>query len=73
MGLTNNSCNNFGRINLNMFESKKFEVLPNLPDKSETTKRSFLNPSAGVYHFGKIYIMDSEYKLWRFSIFVLKI
>lgn len=59
-GLTNDSCNNFGRLNLNRIESKEFEMLPNLPDKGENMKRSFLNPSAGVYHFGKIYIMDSE-------------
>lgn len=69
-GSKNDSYNMFGRININRIESKEFEMLPNLPDKAENSKRSFYNPSAGVYHFGKIYLMDSECKLWRFSVSV---
>lgn len=72
-GSKSDSYNIFGRMNMDRIGSKEFEILPSLPDKAENSKRSFSNPSAGVYHFGKIYVMDSECKLWRFSTSVLKL
>lgn len=71
-GSKDDSNNCFGRININRIESKEFEMLPSLPDRAENSKRSFCSPSAGVYHLGKIYVMDSDCKIWRFSISVQK-
>lgn len=72
VGTKSDSKNNFGRINIEKIESKTFEELPSLPDRAKDSKRSFSFPSAGVYHFGNVYLIDSDYKLWRFTVSVTR-
>lgn len=70
VGIKDGMRNKFGRINIEKIEKGTFEELPSLPDKEKDAKRQFAFPSGGVYHFGKIYIQDSECKIWQFSISV---
>lgn len=70
VGIKDGLRNQFGRINIEKIEEKTFETLPSLPDKEKDNKRQFIFPSGGVYHFGKIYVQDSERKIWQFSISV---
>lgn len=70
VGIKDGMRNKFGRIHIEKIKKGTFEELPSLPDKEKDAKRQFAFPSGGVYHFGKIYIQDSEYKIWQFSISV---
>lgn len=70
VGIKGGMRNKFGRIHIEKIKKGTFEELPSLPDKEKDAKRQFAFPSGGVYHFGKIYIQDSECKIWQFSISV---
>lgn len=70
VGIKGGMGNKFGRIHIEKIKKGTFEELPSLPDKEKDVKRQFAFPSGGVYHFGKIYIQDSECRIWQFSISV---
>ena len=59
-GNESGSNNRFGKINIDEIP-KNFIELPSIPDE-------FLKHSSSVFHFGKIYSINSKKEIWTFDI-----